>query len=88
MAAEDGMAVFVLVHGGSHGGWCWDKVVPLLEADGHRAIAPDLPGMGDDPTPIETVSFFSFAIPAACGVESLGKRLVALVGSQSSVSRS
>lgn len=61
MAAEDDMAVFVLVHGGSHGGWCWDKVVPLLEADGHRAIAPDLPGMGDDPTPIEKVTLARWA---------------------------
>lgn len=32
---------FVLVHGGEHGGWCWDRVVPLLE---WPAIAVDLPG--------------------------------------------
>lgn len=42
------MAVFVLVHGAWHGGWCWEKLVPILEARGHRAIAPDLAGMGDD----------------------------------------
>ena len=38
------MTTFVLVHGASHGSWCWDKVVPLLEAQGHQAIAIDLPG--------------------------------------------
>ena len=38
------MTTFVLVHGASHGSWCWDKVVPLLEAQGHSAIAVDLPG--------------------------------------------
>ena len=38
------MTTFVLVHGASHGSWCWDKVVPLLEAHGHQAIAIDLPG--------------------------------------------
>lgn len=38
------MTTFVLVHGASHGSWCWDKVVPLLEAQGHQAIAVDLPG--------------------------------------------
>ena len=25
------MATFVLVHGACHGGWCWEKVQPLLE---------------------------------------------------------
>ncbi|MDA1128426.1 MAG: alpha/beta fold hydrolase [Chloroflexi bacterium] len=38
------MTTFVLVHGASHGSWCWDKVVPLLEAKGHDAVAVDLPG--------------------------------------------
>ncbi len=50
------MAVFVLVHGASHGGWCWERVVPLLEARGHRVYAPDLPGMGDDKTPHEQLT--------------------------------
>ena len=38
------MTTFVLVHGASHGSWCWDKVVPLLEAQGHQVVAVDLPG--------------------------------------------
>lgn len=42
------MATFILVHGGMHGGWCWEKVVPLLEQAGHHALAPDLPGSGHD----------------------------------------
>jgi pimeloyl-ACP methyl ester carboxylesterase len=50
------MAVFVLVHGASHGGWCWERVVPLLEARGHHVFAPDLPGMGSDPTPHEDLT--------------------------------
>ncbi|MDA0770454.1 MAG: alpha/beta hydrolase, partial [Chloroflexi bacterium] len=37
------MSTYVLIHGAYHGGWCWDKVVPLLEAAGHKAVAPDLP---------------------------------------------
>lgn len=41
------MAFFALVHGGAHGGWCWERLVPELEALGHRASAPDLPF--DDP---------------------------------------
>jgi len=50
------MATFMLVHGASHGGWCWEKVKPLLEANGHRVCAPDLPGMGKDDTPPANVT--------------------------------
>jgi pimeloyl-ACP methyl ester carboxylesterase len=38
---------FILVHGGFHGGWCWDRVVPELEKLGHEGVAPDLPGHGE-----------------------------------------
>ncbi|MET0589030.1 MAG: alpha/beta fold hydrolase [Novosphingobium sp.] len=38
---------FILVHGGFHGAWCWDRVVPELERLGHRATALDLPGHGE-----------------------------------------
>src|SRR5215472_7271788 len=41
------MNTLVLVHGGGHGAWAWDKVVPLLHEQGHRVIAPNLPGHGD-----------------------------------------
>lgn len=40
------MATFILIHGAWHGGWCWERLVPFLTAEGHQAIAPDLPGMG------------------------------------------
>ena len=39
------MSTYVLIHGAWHGGWCWKYVIPLLEKEGHRVIAPDLPGM-------------------------------------------
>jgi pimeloyl-ACP methyl ester carboxylesterase len=41
------MATFVLVHGGWHGGWCWQKVTPFLEAAGHAVYAPTLTGLGE-----------------------------------------
>ncbi len=41
------MANYVLVHGGWFGGWCWDKVVPLLQAAGHSVYTPTLTGMGE-----------------------------------------
>lgn len=50
------MKTFILIHGSWHSAWNWHLVVPLLEKAGHRAIAVDLPGMGRDKTPIETVT--------------------------------
>jgi pimeloyl-ACP methyl ester carboxylesterase len=41
------MADFVLVHGAWHGGWCWKKVLPGLQAAGHRAFALTLTGLGE-----------------------------------------
>jgi hypothetical protein len=41
------MTTFLLLHGGQHGGWCWERVEPLLQRAGHRTVAPDLPM--DDP---------------------------------------
>jgi len=37
---------FVLVHGMSHGAWCWDALRARLERDGHHVVAADLPGHG------------------------------------------
>ncbi len=41
------MATFVLVHGGWHGGWCWQKVIPFLETAGHEVYAPTLTGLAE-----------------------------------------
>jgi pimeloyl-ACP methyl ester carboxylesterase len=41
------MAVFVLVHGGGHGGWCYQPVARRLQAKGHTVYAPSLSGMGE-----------------------------------------
>ncbi|WP_410670852.1 alpha/beta hydrolase [Amycolatopsis sp. cmx-4-68] len=41
------MTNFLLVHGAWHSGRCWDRVVPLLAAAGHRVLAPSLTGYGD-----------------------------------------
>lgn len=48
--------IYVLIHGGQHGGWCWEQVVPLLQAAGHTVFAPDLPGAGLDNTPPQEVT--------------------------------
>jgi pimeloyl-ACP methyl ester carboxylesterase len=47
------MADFLLIHGAWHGGWCWDRVRPILEEAGHRVVAPTLSGLEQQRT--ETV---------------------------------
>ncbi|WP_329248658.1 alpha/beta hydrolase [Streptomyces sp. NBC_01478] len=41
------MSTYLLVHGSWHSGECWERVVPLLTAAGHRVFAPSLTGHGD-----------------------------------------
>lgn len=62
------MATFIMVHGAFHGAWCWFKLAPELERRGHTVVALDLPGAGDDPTPVETVTLEDCAKRIADGV--------------------
>jgi pimeloyl-ACP methyl ester carboxylesterase len=39
------MHTFVLIHGGWHGGWCWNRVAKLLRQDGHDVFTPTLTGL-------------------------------------------
>ncbi len=55
------MARFVLVHGAFGGAWSWEPVVEALERDGHEAIAIDLPGSGQDQTPVADVTLDAYA---------------------------
>jgi pimeloyl-ACP methyl ester carboxylesterase len=41
------MATYVLVHGGGHGGWCYQRVARLLRAEGHEVLTPTLTGLGE-----------------------------------------
>jgi pimeloyl-ACP methyl ester carboxylesterase len=49
------MKTFILIHGSWHSAWNWHKVIPVLQQQGHNAIAIDLPGMGRDKTAIYEV---------------------------------
>ena len=70
------MTTFVLVHGAWHGAWCWELVSEALQGKGHKVIAPDLPGMGADKTPLKDVSLASWA-DHVCGlIRPLGEKVV------------
>jgi pimeloyl-ACP methyl ester carboxylesterase len=41
------MSTFVLVHGAWHGGWVWDRVIPVLRDWGHEVHTPTLTGLSE-----------------------------------------
>jgi pimeloyl-ACP methyl ester carboxylesterase len=63
------MATFLLVHGAFHGAWCFGKLTTELGRRGQRAVAIDLPGGGDDQTPIGEVSLDGNAAAIAKAVQ-------------------
>ena len=73
------MAIFVLIHGSWHGAWCYEKVIPLFEANNHRVFAPDLPGHGKDKTPLKAVTFDSYVNCIKAILEKITERVI-LVG--------
>lgn len=73
------MRTYVLIHGSWHESWCWEKVVSLLEQVGYEVEAPDLPGHGDDETPVPEISLQSYA-DRICQVVDSRSEPVVLVG--------
>jgi pimeloyl-ACP methyl ester carboxylesterase len=69
----------VLIHGASHGAWCWEDVAPLLREKGYRVTVPDLPGLGVDQTPVKDVTMQSYIDRAAQAVKAAGEPVL-LVG--------
>ncbi|MGB5818736.1 MAG: alpha/beta fold hydrolase [Saonia sp.] len=51
----------LLVHGAWEGAWSWGETIPFLQKEGHKVIAFDLPGHGDDKTPISEISLQLYA---------------------------
>ena len=41
------MSTYVLVHGGGHGGWCYQRVARILRSAGHDVYTPTLTGLGE-----------------------------------------
>ena len=41
------MSTYVLVHGGGHGGWCYQRVARILRSSGHDVYTPTLTGLGE-----------------------------------------
>lgn len=73
------MKTFILIHGSWHSAWNWHRVIPILEKQGHKVFAIDLPGMGKDKTPIKNVKTKS-TVEKICQLIDTIKDKVILVG--------
>lgn len=78
------MTSFVLVHGGSHAAWCWERMVPFLEADRRvdAVVAVDLPGHGArrDDARLDAITAGDYVDAVVADIEERGLREVVLVG--------
>lgn len=72
--------VLVLIHGGSHGAWCWAETQTLLSAKGVASHAFDLPGCGADSTARNTVDLQAQVDCVLQEIRSLAIDEVTLVG--------
>lgn len=75
------MADFLLIHGAWHGGWCWDRVIPLLEAAGHGTHSPTLSGLEEDRTePVDGIGMGTHVDDVLRATSGLSSDRLILVG--------
>src|SRR5512132_554588 len=85
MPAQSGSAPLVFVHGGAHGAWCWDPLLPFVDRD---ALAIDLPpksvrggpGRLESLPELPTLAIGDFADSLVQDVDAAGFERFALVG--------
>ncbi|MCW2661836.1 MAG: putative hydrolase, alpha/beta fold family protein [Mycobacterium sp.] len=72
----------VLVHGGEHAGDCWDLVVAELRRQEPElgALAVDLPGHGDKPGDLATVTIAEWVDSVVADIEEAGLGDIVIVG--------
>ncbi|WP_459988571.1 alpha/beta fold hydrolase, partial [Mycobacterium avium] len=76
------MPDLVLVHGGEHAGDCWDLVVAELRRaePGLRTLAVDLPGHGNKPGDLATVTIADWVDSVVADIETAGFGDIVIVG--------
>lgn len=80
LRSDSNVATYILIHGSWHGGWCYDRLVPLLEAAGHTVDAPDLPGMGASDQELAAVTLSGWAEFAIARCRAATSKPVILAG--------
>jgi len=78
------MVQFVLVHGGSHAAWCWDRLLPHLTEDARvsSAIAVDLCGHGtrENERPQDDITIADYVRSVVNEIDSRSLENIILVG--------
>ncbi|MFT6502232.1 MAG: pimeloyl-ACP methyl ester carboxylesterase [Crocinitomicaceae bacterium] len=69
----------LLIHGAWEGAWSWEQTTEHLEQNGHNIISIDLPGHGDDKTPISEITMALYANRVKQELEKINGRVI-LVG--------
>ncbi len=79
------MATYLFIHGGWHGAWCWNQLVPLFEKRNHRLIAIDLPSHGRDKTPAAKVTMKDYVGAVVTQLDALPEPVVLVAHSAGGV---
>ncbi|MBW2383024.1 MAG: alpha/beta fold hydrolase, partial [Deltaproteobacteria bacterium] len=69
--------ISVLVHGGAHGAWCWERMIPHLAGP---AVALDLPGRGSRPAQLETIVVDDWVEAVIDSISEIPSERIILVG--------
>jgi pimeloyl-ACP methyl ester carboxylesterase len=78
---QPGGSTFVLVHGGGHGGWCWQRLARELRARGHEVWTPSLTGFGERAhLDVSKITFETFVTDVVSVLDYEDLRDVILVG--------
>jgi pimeloyl-ACP methyl ester carboxylesterase len=72
------MAIYVLIAGAAHGGWCWERVAPLLQFAGHTVLTPDLLGLGADTTPVAQIDLQAWVRQVVTLIEAQSEKVILL----------
>jgi pimeloyl-ACP methyl ester carboxylesterase len=73
------MSLFCLVHGAFQGTWCWDLLIPYLEAQGHKTVAMDLPIENESATLSQFADAVIQAIPKTDDIVLVGHSMAGTI---------
>lgn len=52
--------VYILLHGAWHASWCWHRVIPIIKEQGHKVLAPDLSGHGNNKVSFKNITLKTY----------------------------
>lgn len=76
--AQPSDKTLILIAGAGHGAWCWEKVIPLLQAKGYKVIALNVPGSGNDTAGLDKNTLENDALAVVNGANSVHGKIILL----------